>query len=90
MASRWRWPAGQQDAGLADHRVVAVRKRGDELVRVRGGRRFDHPLFVSVRPAVRDVVSYGVVEEDDLLRDEPHQRAQRVQSHVADVDGRRP
>ena len=44
-----------------------------------------HPPFFGVAAPVGDVVAHRVVEEDHLLRDQAHERAQRLEGGVANV-----
>ena len=62
--------AGELEAALADHRVVAVRQRFDEGVDVRGARRGDDLLARRLGPAVGDVVVDRVVEQHGVLRND--------------------
>ena len=77
--------AGEAEALLADHRVVALRHLQDEVVRQRGLRRFYHARERHIRLPVRDVVAHRVVEQDRLLRHLADLRAQRGQAHVAHI-----
>ena len=77
--------AGQGQALLADHGVVALRQPGDELVRLgRPGRRQDL-LVGGVGPAVGDVGPHGVGEQEAVLHDQPDRGAQGVPGQVGDV-----
>src|SRR6185312_12373707 len=60
--------ARKLDALLADDRVVGLRPRGDEVVRVRlHGARLDRfPL--GVEPAIADVLAYRPMEDAGALR----------------------
>ena len=55
MAMRWRWPPERRDAALADHRLVALRQRHDEVVGVggAGGGARARPRVASGRPRRR-------------------------------------
>jgi hypothetical protein len=69
-------PARERDAALAHDRLVAVRKVGDELVRLREpGGRFD--LLVGRRRGTKgDVLAHRGREEERILRDDRHLRAE--------------
>ncbi len=77
--------AGQGQALLPDHRVVALRQPGDELVRLGGLSRGQHLLPAGVRTPVGDVGPDRVREQERVLADQPDRSPQRVQGEVADV-----
>ena len=60
--------ARERDPTLADHRVVSLRQRGDEVVRLREPRGLLDLLLGGVRPAERDVLAHRVREEERILR----------------------
>ena len=78
-------PGRQLHAALADLSVVTVLERGDERVRpdrARGGT----DLLVGRRPPPeRDVLADRAAEQEPLLRDDPHLRAQRIGGHRTQV-----
>ena len=78
-------PAGQGQALLADHGVVALGQPGDELVGLGRLGRGDDLLVGGVRPAVGDVGPHRVGEQEAVLHDQPDRGAQRVARHVRDV-----
>ena len=88
IASRCRWPPDSRWPALADHRLVAVRQRDDELVRVGGARRRLDLLRAGAPcdDSVRDVVGDRVVEQHRLLRHDADLPPQRGERHVAHVD----
>ena len=69
--------AGERDPALADHRVVAVRQRLDELVRLREPRGALDLLVGRFGPAERDVLAHGRREEERVLRDHADLAPQR-------------
>ena len=77
--------AGERDPALADHRVVAVRQRLDELVRLREARRALDLLVGRVGASERDVLAHRRREEERVLRDHADRAPQRGELHVADV-----
>src|SRR3989344_4412766 len=77
--------AGELDAALADHRAVAGRKPGDEVVRLRELRRFDDFLFGCARISVCDVLADGAVEEQRLLRHDRDGVAEALLRHARDI-----
>ena len=82
-------PVRQQLAALADHRVVAARKGGDEIVGARDARRRHDLLLGHARGAVSDVVAHTDLKQHVLLghhRDRPAQRLDAVLADVAVVD----
>ena len=77
--------AGQPSPAFADPGVVAIRQRGDELVRVRRhGRRADL-LVGRVGASVGDVVADGAVDQQRLLEDDRDVPTQRGTGQVAQV-----
>ena len=60
--------AGQLDAALADHRVVAVRQPRDEIVDVGGAAGGLQLRRRRARPGVHQVGADGVVEQVRVLR----------------------
>ena len=77
--------AGEGQAVLADHGVVAVRQRGDEVVGLRGPRGGVQLLVGGVRAAVADVGAEGVREQEAVLRHQSDERPQGVQGQLAHV-----
>ena len=77
--------AGQLQAVLADRRVVAVRERHDEVVRVGGLGGGDDLVLGRARLAERDVVADRAVEQEHVLPDIGDLLAQRVARHLRDV-----
>ena len=75
----------QHAALVADHCVVAVRLREDELVRERLPRRFINLLRRRVEPAVLDVFENAFVKQKRVLRDDRDVFAQRLLRHLAKV-----
>ena len=84
-ARRWRWPARQPQAAVADHRVVALRLRHDELVRGGGLGGGDDLLVVGVEATQRDVGADGVVEQRHLLADDGDRLPETGDRHLAQV-----
>ncbi len=58
----------QVDAALTDHRIIALFKPGDKVVRLRRFGRSDHLFVTSVRTPIADVVADGPGEQDRLLQ----------------------
>ena len=84
-ARRWRWPPDSRKPALADHGVVAVGLRHDELVRcgrLGGG---DDAVLAGAEPAERDVGADRIVEQRHFLADDGNRTAQARQRHVAQV-----
>ena len=77
--------ARQLEPALADRRVVALRRRRDELVDLRRPRGRDHLVAAGARPAVCDVVFHRVVEQHRVLRNDADRAAQARLRHVAQV-----
>ncbi len=77
--------AGELRSSIAYHRIEIVGEFLDESPRVGGFRCLDDPFFGPLGMAVSDVRSDGVVEEDDLLRNDSHQLAQAGYFYVAKV-----
>ena len=83
-------PAGERDAALADHGVVAVGQLLDELVRLREPRGADDVLVGRVGRAERDVLPHRRREEERVLGDDPDRAPQGGEldvAHVHAVDG---
>ena len=78
--------ARECDAALADHGVVSVRERRDEVVRLREARRTFDLLVGRLRAAEGDVLADGRGEEERVLRDHADLTAQRCECHLAHVD----
>ena len=92
MAMRWRWPPDRRGAALADHRLVAVGQRHDEVVRVGGAGGGDEFGLGGVGAAEAQVVLDRAVEQVGVLRDHGDHAADRVgieraQILAADADG---
>ena len=87
MPMRCRWPPDKRQSAFADHRVVAVRHLGDELVGVgelRGGDDFG---LGRARPAIGDVLADRAAEQHRVLQHEADLAAQRRELGVVpDVD----
>src|SRR5215207_1358747 len=62
--------AGERDPALPDHRVVALRQFGDELVRLREPRGAFDLLVGRAWPGERDVLAHGRGEEERVLQDD--------------------
>ncbi len=77
--------AGQGEPLLPDHRVVALRQPGDELVRLGGLGRGQDLLPAGVGPPVGDVGPDRVGEQERVLADQPDRGPQRVQGEITDV-----
>src|SRR5258706_6185068 len=75
--------AREQDAPIADRRVIALRQLEDELVRSRQGGGFDDALHRHCRVGERDVVADRPVEEEILLENDAD-----LTSQPRDVDHR--
>ena len=78
--------AGEPDALVADHGVIALRQAADEIVRLRGARRGGDRLRVGIDAAVGDVVTHGAVEQQHVLLHHADARAQALQRDAGDVD----
>jgi hypothetical protein len=77
--------AGELEAALADHRVIAARQGGDEVVDAGGaGGGLDLAACGAVAP-IGDVVADGVVEQHRVLGHHADGGAQRVLVDIADV-----
>ena len=85
IAMRWRWPPDSCSAVFADRRVVAVRKRHDEVMRVGGLGRGDDLVLGRAGLAEGDVVADRAAEQKHVLPDIGDLLAQRVARHVGDV-----
>ena len=59
--------AGKTAALLADDRVISVRERRDEVMRIGSRGRADDLFVGRVRPAVGDVLAHGRIEDQRLL-----------------------
>ena len=73
-------------AALADDGLVAVGKRGDQLVDLRGPRRLLDLLVGGVGLREAEVLAHGRVEEIGLLRDDADRRGERLEGQLANVD----
>ena len=69
-------PAAEPGAALAQQRVVALRELDDEVMGVRGAGRGLDLVPGEVGAAVGDVGEHRVVQEDRLLRHDPHEAPQ--------------
>ena len=81
--------SGEAGALLADDRVVALRKRGDEVVGVRRARRRADLILGRLQPSVADVLRNRAREEEGLLeheRDLAAERAELDRPDIAPVD----
>ena len=78
-------PTGQGQAPLADHRVVPVGQRLDEVGRLRAHRRRPDLGVGGVRAAVADVRGDGVGEQERLLEHHADRAAQVLHRQVTDV-----
>ena len=78
--------AGEGYSPLAQNRLVALRQALDVLVKLRDLRRPDDVIHARVGTAVRDVVGYRVGEQEHVLLHHADIPAERLQSHVANVD----
>ena len=81
--------ARELQPALADDRVVALRRRGDEAVDVRRARRAFDLGAAGAGAAVGDVVFDGVVEEHGVLRHDADRLAQALLRHARGCPGRR-
>ncbi len=77
--------AGQGQALLADHRVVAVGQAEYEFLGLGGPGGRDDLHLRRVWPAVGDVRPKSVGEEEAVLHDQADRRPQRVEREVANV-----
>jgi hypothetical protein len=90
---RWRSPPEILAPALAEERVVALGKAGDEVVRVGRPRRLLDLLRGSTRASVDDVLGDAPREEQRLLEHDAVLRAQRRErevAHVVTVDAHAP
>ena len=78
--------ARQVRAALLDHRVVALRQLGDELVGAGEPRRLHHQRPRHRRIAERDVLVDRAVEQDVLLQHDADLAAQPAGIELGDVD----
>ena len=78
--------AGEVGAALLDHRVVALRKLGDELVRAGEPRRLHHHHPRHRRIAERDVLVDRPVEQDVLLQHDADLPSEPARIELGDVD----
>ena len=92
MAMRWRCPPDRRAPALADHGLIAVGQRVDELMGVRGARGGDQVGFRGVGAAEAQVVLDRAMEQVGVLR---HHRdhashgvgVQAAQILATDLDG---
>ena len=77
MPTRCRSPPDSRHAAFADDRVVALRKRLDELVGLRELGGLDDLVARGVEPAVRDVLPDRRMKELCFLQHEADLAAQR-------------
>ncbi len=75
----------QPVTALPHHRVVAVRERRDELVRVGGGGGGDHLGLGRVRPCIQEVLPHAGMEQVRVLENHPNLLPERLDGQVADV-----
>jgi hypothetical protein len=78
-------PAGEAVSALTDDRVVAVGKRGDEVVHVGRPGGGGHLLLRGVGKRVEEVLADRGVKQERVLEHDPDVPAQRLQGEVADV-----
>ena len=78
-------PAGEREAALAEHRLVAVGQVADERRRACQLRRPLHVLVARVRPADADVLAHALAEQEGLLEDERHRAAHVREAQLAQV-----
>ncbi len=83
-------PAGQGQPLLADHGVEPVRQGVDERLRVCGSGGLAHLGVGGFRPAVGDVGTYGVRQQEAVLEDDGEPGAQRGGREVADIRATEP
>jgi hypothetical protein len=80
---------GKETAFVADERLVALRLRHDEVVRISRLRRGLDFFLRRIEPAKLDVLQNGVVKEKGVLRNEPDvfaKRALRQRTQIVPVD----
>src|SRR5439155_4209599 len=73
-------PSREAQPAIADFRIVPRRHLADEAVGVRGERGAADRLPIGLHHAVGDVARHGVVEQQGILRHDPHHPPER--SHV--------
>src|SRR5439155_17157347 len=78
--------ARERDPALADHRVVAVWKLGDELVRLRQAGGALDLLVARVLTTETDVLAHRRREQERVLRDDADRTPKRGERDVAHVD----
>lgn len=78
-------PAGQRSATLSHHGVVALGEQLDEVMGVGGAGRRDDVRLCRVRSAVGNVLPYGAVEDERLLKYHRDVLAQLGQLQVPEV-----
>ena len=78
--------ARERQAALADHGVVALRQRRDEVVRLRAARRLLDLGVARIRPREGDVVAHRGGEQERVLRDRRDRAPQLAQVELAHVD----
>ena len=70
---------------FADHGVVTVRRRHDELMGIGALGRLDDRVAAGVGVSVGDVAGDGALEEDRLLKDDADLAAEAAKLDLADV-----
>ena len=78
-------PAGELDAALAHHGVVAMIELDDELVRMGPPRRQLDFLISRARPAVPDVLEKTAMKQVRVLRDERYGSPEALLSDLTNV-----
>jgi hypothetical protein len=79
-------PAGEREALLADHGVVALGKRVDEAIGTGESGRVAHGVHVGFGIRERDVLAHRVGEQERVLEHDADRLAQVGEAHVAHVD----
>ncbi len=78
-------PARKLESPFAQRRVITLRKRVDEMIRIRDLRGLSYIVQARLRPAVSDILADRGVEKHGFLGNDPDQSAQGVKRETADI-----
>ena len=70
--------SGERGSSLANHRVISIRKGGDEVVVARLFRRCNHLLVYGIRFAKLDIIFNSIVEQVYFLEHRADLRHKRM------------